>query len=263
VSFYVPLGDGRFRATQWTRGPWDPGHQHAGPPAALLAGELARAGSRGMVFGRLTFEILGAIPVGELEALAGVERPGRSVELVAGELRADGRAVMRARAWRVLPAPLEVSLERPSLPLPELAAPPPSSFGEFGYASAVEWRWARGGWEEPGPAVVWTRLREPIVEGAEPLALQRVLAVADSGNGASAVLDWGSHMFINPELSVHVLREPRGEWVCLDAHTEIAAGGAGLASSVLSDLDGPVARGAQSLLITARPGARRTERDRG
>ena len=96
-----------------------------------------------------------------------------------------------------------------------------------------------------------------IIEGVETLPLQRVLAVADSGNGVSAVLDWGTHLFINPELSVHVLREPRGEWVCLAARTEIAPGGAGLASSVLSDRDGPVARGAQSLLVTPRPPARR------
>jgi hypothetical protein len=257
VSFYVSRGGGRFEATEWTRGPWDPGHQHAGPPAALLAGELARAGSADKVFARATFEILGAIPVGALDATVTVERPGRSVELLAGELRADGRAVMRARAWRVLPAPVEAGLGPPALPLPEAAAPPSSWFPEFGYASAVEWRFARGGWEEPGPSVVWTRLLQEVVEGAETLPLQRVLAVADSGNGVSAVLEWGSHLFINPELSLHVLREPRGEWVCLDARTEIATGGAGLATSVLSDRDGPVARGAQSLLVTPRPPARR------
>jgi hypothetical protein len=256
VSFYVALGGGRFGATDWTRGPWDPDHQHAGPPSALLAGELARVGAPEMVFARLTFEILGGIPVGELEASAEVERPGRSVELVAGELRADGRAVMRARAWRVLAAPVDVGLEPPSAAVPAVAEPSAPWFGPRSYGSAIEWRWARGGWEEPGPAVVWTRLREPIVEGVEPLPLQRVLAVADSGNGVSAVLDWGSHLFINPELSLHVLREPHGEWVCLDARTEIAAGGAGLATSVLSDVDGPVARGAQSLLIASRPPAR-------
>jgi hypothetical protein len=255
MSFYRPLGGGRFEATHWTRGPWDPGHQHAGPPAALLAGELARAGTPEMAFARLTFEILGAVPVGEVEIVVDVERPGRSVELVAGELRAGGRAAMRARAWRVLPAAVDTGLAPPPLPLPEVAQPLPERFADLGYVSAVEWRWARGGWQDPGPAVVWTRLREPIVEGIEPLPLQRVLAVADSGNGVSTVLDWDSHLFINPELSVHVLREPRGEWVCLDARTEIAAGGAGLASSVLSDRDGPVARGAQSLLIAPRHGA--------
>jgi hypothetical protein len=78
------------------------------------------------------------------------------------------------------------------------------------------------------------------------------MAVADSGNGASNVLDWSRHLFINTELTVHFVREPAGEWVCLDARTQIAAGGAGLASSVLSDRTGPVARGAQALLVAPR-----------
>jgi hypothetical protein len=47
-------------------------------------------------------------------------------------------------------------------------------------------------------------------------------------------------------------REPRGEWICLDAETAIAEGGAGLATSTLSDDDGVVAHGAQSLRVAPR-----------
>ena len=104
----------------------------------------------------------------------------------------------------------------------------------------------------PGPATVWTRLRVPVVEGEEPTGLQRVLAVADSANGVSAVLPLGDWLFINPELTVHLRRAPRGEWICLDADTAISHGGAGLARSVLSDDDGVVAQGAQSLLVAPR-----------
>jgi Thioesterase-like superfamily len=125
VSFFVARGGGRYEATEWTRGPWDPRHQHGGPPAALLAGELSRVGAPGMALARLTFEILGAIPVGPVEAVVEVERPGRSVELLAGELRAGGRAVMRARAWRVRPSPAEGPSGEPPLPLPAVAQPAP------------------------------------------------------------------------------------------------------------------------------------------
>jgi hypothetical protein len=254
VSFYIALGDGRFESTRRTRGPWDERHQHAGPPAALLAGEMEKvAGNPEMAWARLTFEILGAIPVAEVEASASVERPGRSVELLAGELRSDGRPVMRARGWRVLGAPLGTGDGPAPPPLPDADSPPPPSFGDYGYVRSVEWRWASGGWTTPGPGTVWTRLLAPILEGEEPSGLQRVLAVADSGNGVSTVLSWAEHLFINTELSVHVLRPPRGEWVCLSARTEIAEGGAGLATSVLSDPDGPVARGAQALLVAPRP----------
>ena len=98
-------------------------------------------------------------------------------------------------------------------------------------------------------------MRMPVIEGEEPTGLQRVLAVADSGNGISGTLDMSKWWFINPELTVHVEREPRGEWICLDAATSIQAGGAGLATSILSDLEGPVGRGAQTLYVGPRPPA--------
>jgi hypothetical protein len=254
MSFFMPLGDGRFRATERTTGPWDRRHQHAGPPSALLTGALERTALReDMVLARITVEILGPIPIAEVEVETSVERPGRSVELLAGELRAEGRPVLRARAWRVLASHFGTPEGPAPLPLPEVAELPPPSLGsEFGYTHAIEWRWAVGGWEQRGPATVWTRLKVPIVEGEEPTPLQRVLAVADSGNGASNVLDWSRHLFINTELTVHFTRPPRGEWVCLAAETRIADGGAGLASSVLSDATGPVARGAQALLVATR-----------
>jgi hypothetical protein len=253
-AFFVPLGDGRYRATERTSGPWDARHQHAGPPSALLTGAFERTEPRPeMVLARVTVEILGAIPLGEMEVETAVERPGRSVELLAGDLRADGRTVLRARAWRVLGSPTATDEGPEPAPLPDTGEAPPAALGEaFGYAHAIEWRWSRGGWEDRGPATVWTRMRIPLVAGEDPSPLERVMVVADSGNGASNVLDWGRYLFINTELTVHFTRAPRGEWVCLDAETRIAEGGAGLASSVLSDRSGPVARGAQALLVAPR-----------
>jgi hypothetical protein len=95
-------------------------------------------------------------------------------------------------------------------------------------------------------------MRYPLVPDEEPGPLERVLAIADSGNGVSRELDIASWHFINPELTVHLHREAAGEWICLDAQTTISPGGTGLATSVLSDLDGPVGVGAQSLFIAPR-----------
>jgi hypothetical protein len=254
VSFYEPLGDGRFGSTTHTAGPWDPKFQHAGPPAALLGRALERCEPHdGFVFARATFEILGPVPVDEVTVAARVVRPGRSVELLEGELSARGRPVMTVRAWRVLGAAAPtVADDRPLPPRPAEETPPPSALDGFGYGKAVELRFAKGGWNQAGPATVWTRLKVPVVPDEEPTGLQRVLAVADSGNGVSAVLPLDRWLFINPELSVHMRREPRGEWICLDAATTITEGGAGLARSVLSDDDGVVAEGAQSLLVAPR-----------
>ena len=103
-AFYEPLGGGRFRSTDHTAGPWDARSQHAGPPAALLGRALEATDPReGTLLSRVTFEILGPVPVAEVEVESRVARPGRTVELLEAELRAGGRPVMTARAWR-LPA---------------------------------------------------------------------------------------------------------------------------------------------------------------
>ncbi|MDQ3936921.1 MAG: thioesterase family protein, partial [Actinomycetota bacterium] len=104
----------------------------------------------------------------------------------------------------------------------------------------------------PGPAAAWLRLRVPLVEGEEPSPAQRAAAAADFGNGVSAVLDWTEHVFINADLTVHLVREPRGEWVGLDARTVVEADGIGLSESVLHDADGPMGSAAQSLLVGPR-----------
>ncbi len=253
-AFYEPLGDGRFSSTPHTRGPWDPAFQHAGPPAALLGRALERCEPRdGFVLARATFEILRAVPVAEVEVGARVVRPGRSVELLEGELTTGGEPVMTVRAWRVKASTApDVNRDGPPPPRPDEATPPPAGLDGVGYGRAVERRGAAGGGGRRRPATVWTRLLQPIVPGEVPTGVQRVLAVADSGNGVSAVLSWDEWLFVNPELTVHFRREPRGEWICLDAETSIAHAGAGLARSVLSDDDGVVAQGAQSLLVMPR-----------
>ena len=254
MSFYEPLGDGRFASTPHTRGPWDPAFQHAGPPAALLGRAVEHCEPReDFVLARATFEILRAVPVADVQVTARVARPGRSVELLEGELSAGGEQVMTVRAWRVKASPApDVDRDAPPPPRPDEAAPLPPEMAHFGYGHAVELRFAAGGWWQQRPATVWTRMRVPLVAGEEPTGVQRVLVVADSGNGVSAVLPFAEWLFINTELTVHFRRPARGEWVCLDAETSIASGGAGLARSVLSDDEGVVAQGAQALLVAPR-----------
>ena len=65
----------------------------------------------------------------------------------------------------------------------------------------------------------------------------------------SSALDPGEWGFLNTELSVHVLRRPVGEWLCLDAETRLSSGSVGLATSSVYDEKGLVARSAQALLV--------------
>jgi hypothetical protein len=204
----------------------------------------------------MSVDILGPVPVGEVEVRSRVLRPGRSVDLVEAELSAQGRPVVRAQAWRVR----EARLELPSLPEQGDGDPPPFPPAESplpagwsgGYLHAMEWRRAAGAWGEPGPATLWGRMRHPLLPDEEPTGLQRMMAIADSGSGVSSVLPFDRWVFINPELTVHLAAAPRGEWICLDAATGIDAAGFGLATSRLWDRERLVGRGAQSLFVTPR-----------
>ena len=256
AAIFAPDGDG-YVPTELARGPWDPDALHGGAPAALLARELEReAGELGVV--RMTFEFLRPVPLAPLAVSARTVRPGRRARLVEATLEAGGEPVCRvlglafARAAGAAPSidgdaePLPPPDGRPKSPSPPGLRP---MFGGDG----VELRFVRGALHDPGPAAAWARFIAPLVEGEEPTPLQRVAAAADFGNGVSATLSWEKHVFINADLTVYLLRPPRGEWVGLDSRTVVYAEGVGLSESVLHDADGPIGRAAQALVVGPRP----------
>lgn len=258
-AFFEPDGD-HFRATELTRGPWDDRLQHAGPPTALLGRALERCEPRPHAqFARVTFEIVRPIPIATLAAAARIVRPGRSVELLEGELvDAEGRELVRARAWRLRTDAVELT------PPPEPAEPPPGpehgraepflpTGAEVGYHTATEWSFIAGAFRELGPATVWMRPRVNLVAGEQLSPFGRVLVAADSGNGVSAALDFDLHRFVNVDLSVHLHRLPVGEWICLDARTVPEPNGIGLADTALWDEQGSLGRSLQTLLVQRRP----------
>lgn len=258
-SFYERTGDGEFVATELTRGPWDPGAQHAGPPSALLGREIeAVEGSDGFQVGRVVFEILRPVPIGPVRVGSRVLRPGRKVRLVEASLLVDETEVMRATAWQLrtteLELPADAAAEDPVPPGPEQGRVPEffATGQDDGYHTAMEFRAVAGAFLESGPATFWLRMRRSLVAGEEPTPLQRALVAADVGNGISAVLDWHRFVFINVDLTVHLERMPAGEWVCVDAVTRPQPSGIGSAESVLYDERGRIGRAAQSLLIDQR-----------
>jgi Thioesterase-like superfamily len=256
-AFFLPAGPDRFRATELTRGPWDPGLQHAGPPAALLGRAVEGHGDRsGLQVARVTFEVARPLPIGELTVAARTLRGGRSVELVEATLLVGETEVMRATALRVRTADLELPdglVPGPRLPGPKAgrAAPFFPTGQDVGYHTAMEVRFVAGSFLEPGPATAWMRMRHPLVPGEAPSPLCRVLIAADSGNGVSAALDYRRWRFINPDLTVYLMRPPAGEWVALEAATTAAAG-VGLADTALHDEQGPIGRAAQALFVDRR-----------
>ncbi|MGY1609867.1 thioesterase family protein [Geodermatophilus sp. SYSU D00700] len=255
-AFYLNDGDG-FAATALTIGPWDPGLQHAGPPAALLAREVERTG--GIDGGqpvRLAFDVLGPVPVGPVRVGARVLRPGRRIELVEATLQAGGRPVMRLTAWRMRARDSAAAAHPPQrFPVgPQDGRPAAFSVfrQEVAYHRSLEWREAGGSIRGTGPAATWTRPLCALVDGEPITPLQHLLVMTDAASGISAALDWSQATFANVDLVVALFRQPAGQWLAMDAVTTLGPTGIGQCAADLYDTEGQVGRSVASLFVEPR-----------
>lgn len=258
-AIYLPEGHGRFAPTELARGPWDPGAQHGGAPAALLARAVEGTESAmPMHVARLTYELLRPVPLAPLEVRTRILRPGRRVQLVEAALHAEEQEVARVTALRIRSAevPAPPAAEPPPDGGPATSAPihmPAFESGPRMFArDGMEVRFARGAFADVGPSFAWFRLRVPLVAGEEPSPLQRLAAAGDFGNGIAAAVPWTTHVFINPDLTLYVERLPQGEWVGLDAITRTGGAGVGVSDSALFDEQGRVGRAQQALYVAER-----------
>lgn len=254
------LLDGQnFQSTQLTRGPWNPAHQHAGPPIALVCRAIENAArERGLThIARLTANLWRPVPIDALTVVVVVDYVGKSAGHFSAQLFAQGKEVARFTALAQREGQLNLPAGLPGHPLPSAVQSPdasaPAQFpfadGQPGYAELVEIREARGK-NFQGPCAAWFRLKHPLVAGETASPYQRVAVAADSSNGISAVLDYRrGDIFVNSDLTINLLRRPVGEWICVDAKTHLGPQGGGLAESQLFDEMGLIGRATQSLAV--------------
>jgi hypothetical protein len=266
-AFFMRLGPGdagdRFQPTELARGPWSADALHAGPPAALVGRAIERLpGAENTRLARFVFDILRPIPLAPLEVVTRVIHDGRRVRYTEAMLRADGadegKPIARAAAWQIRIASDGVANVGLSDPVP-FSGPDDSAEQPLyepgwspSYFDAMEFRFANGSMFELGPAACWMRSRVPLVEGEDTSAPARLLVAADSGNGISAALPLRDHLFANIDLTVHLARDPFGEWVCVDAVTRISPDGIGYTETVLWDRHGRIGAANQTLLVARR-----------
>jgi hypothetical protein len=248
--------DGRFVASEMARGPWDPNGQHGGAPAALIVRAFeGLPAPDGLSLARVTYEFVRPAPIGPVEVRAEIVRPGKRVQLLEASMLADGVEVVKARGLRVQRAQAsDAGVDGGAAPAGPDAGRPLDlkvPFRPMFATDAVEIRFVAGAWGQ-GPCAAWFRLRRPLVSGETPSSLQHLAAAGDFGNGISAALSWDEYLFINPDLTLYIEREPVGEWICLESETRISADGIGLAESVLYDQRGRVGRATQALLVAPR-----------
>ncbi len=197
------------------------------------------------------------MPVGPLAVAIEVVRPGRRVTVLDGSLTdPEGVEVCRARALLLVASEISAAGAATPPPFPGPEAGEVNDWSEerpMFATHAMEIRFVEGVFRRPGPATAWFRLRHPLVGGEPITPVERVAAAGDFGNGIASELSWEEHLFINPDLTLSLERDPVGEWVALQSQMRVTQGSVAVAESVLWDERGRIGRAIQSLLVGPRP----------
>lgn len=225
------------------------------PVSGLLAHALETCSPRhDLAVSRVVFDILGSIPDGEVEVDARVVRPGRTIELVEAEMTVNSRTVVRATAWRLAVSDTTsiAGTHLASIPGPDIATPfDITAIWPGGFIRSVETRVV--GEPEPGRSTVWIRPLVDLVAGRPFSSLARTFGMIDTANGVAVRARPDEVLFPNTDLTVHLFRQPTGDWLGLDTDVSFGPDGIGLTASALHDERGPIGRAAQTLTLRRQP----------
>lgn len=244
-----------FASTDGTRSNWDSEIQHGSPPLALMTKLIEEhAEGSSLRIGRLTLDILGAIPVAPMRVRAWTLRPGARIAQVCAEMVPDGtdRAVARVTAWLLATSDTsDVATDRhPPLAEGTPVSNPHAWMGAPGYLEAVSWR--KQETASAASAEVWMSPLVPLVDNEPVSGTQRLAMVVDSANGVGAALDPDEFLFMNTDTTVHLHRVPTGNDFALRARASIGPDGVGVTTADLFDRRGFVGTSAQTLLVLRR-----------
>ncbi len=260
---YERDGD-RIVPSAYCQGPWDPRLQHGGPVTGLLAWLAQQPPTAApMRLARLTVDLFRGVRLAPLTWSVSVRRDGRRIQAVDVSLLDQGTEVARATAVRIRAEPLDLGDAAARLPVvqpPAITEPGGNGFwpgGEPawvpGFVRAVELRNVVGTQGAGGERFVWVRLRCPVMAGEASDPVVSLAALVDYASGLANPLDFRRFTSINPDLTLHLLRAPVGEWIGLDAWTDLADDGIGQSDARVLDQQGRVGRVSTSLVIDRRP----------
>lgn len=243
-AYFIREGE-RFVPTGLGPSFWDPAKQGGAQICGLTAQLLgAIAVPLPMLPVRLTLDIYGAVPMAPLTARTRLLREGKRIQLAELELDADGRTWVRATLLRVRREGEEAQLVPLTHPFPE---------GAQGQARVLAESIRIAGSEtEPGPGAVWMRVITPMIAGEPIDPLACVAAAADWGTTVAppaSLTDW---TYASLDLSIHLSRMPRSDWMLLDGTSEVAGNGTGIATLRMGDTDGMFGTAHQSVFLTRR-----------
>lgn len=253
MFYFERLGPNRFRASEHVGGAWNTSEQHIAPALGLLghAIELDHATRREdrLRIARLSYDILGTLPIGVVEIDVAVLRPGRTIELVEARLSHAGRLAVIARGWllqAVDTADIAGSTIATMPPPQAIESWRPDEFWPGGFVRSVE---VRRSLIERGRAVSWVRTDAQLIDGERVSPTAAALGIVDIANGLAPRVGIDDASFPNVDLTVHLFAEPTGSWLGFDTKVSFGRDGIGLTHSTLHDEKGPIGTVSQSLTI--------------
>lgn len=247
----------QYQANIHSQGAWNTHEQHMAPASGLMSYELELFQPReDMVYGRISYDIMGLIPLKNFTVTTRNIRPGKTIELIEVILSCEEKTAIIARAWRLIKGDTSAvaSCEDQAIvsrsemrKWPEIA-----DIWAGGYIKSIKDHLHTNLDRRNGCAQMWISNDLEMVEGIKTSPFVKLIGMVDTNNGLAIAQDAPfSHMFPNIDLQIHLYRMPKGQWLGLDTRQQYGASGVGLTTAVLHDEEGPFGHSEQ--ILTVRP----------
>ncbi|CAN5853961.1 thioesterase family protein [soil metagenome] len=261
-ALFDRLPDGSYLPAALTRGGWSDDAQHGSPPSGLMAHAVEDVPVAGpMEVARFTIDLFRPVPLTPLRVETDVRRDGKRIQVVEVRLSAEGVEVGQVSALRVRRG--VVGLDRSPT---DLLEPGPErltvldwreAFGgspglERFHTDGVEIRTIDDSFVRPVPGRSWFRLLHPVVAGEAVSPFVRAATLADMANGNSQVLDPRRYLYVNPDTTLYLHRQPDGEWLGMQSTAFQGPEGVGMVDTALYDRSGRVGHVVQAQLLEER-----------
>ena len=275
-SAYYHLDGDRVVPTARTQSSWDPATQQGPPVCGILGWAVSRVPSLvPMQMVRLTTDLWRPVPRRPLRVEWSVRREGRRIQVVDvglcdGDVEVAHASALRVRredgewpdAWYhpdrpphappPVPAAVRDGLAVGS-PFTEPTVPEESRGA--GFLRSVDGIRDDGDTAAGRPVVLWARMRQPLVAGEATPPEGLAGWASDFASGLASYLDPRQWMYMNPDVNLHLLREPVGEWVAITGLTWAGDHGIGHGRARLYDVEGFIGSATAAQLVHRWPDA--------
>jgi hypothetical protein len=246
---FIQEGD-TYLPQQHTDSGWPVPTLHGGPVAALLAHALeTHRSDAALLPARLTVDLLRAVPRVPLRVTTAMVRSSRRMQLADATLFQGDTVLARASALFLRkedstePAEQSQALASQTR-IPPLEEAPHRHWGKGDppatpiFHRSVDARRVTD-WHTNQPIVAWARIPQPLLPGRPLTPFERAAALADFTNVLGALTQPDEALgFINADINLNLLREPVGEWLCIEIDARAHRAGVALSVAHLHDAQG-------------------------